>query len=162
MNFVFPTFVSNADVKGFTGFKYGNVPHPLKIRLEQCERENYEIWSVAMAPNNGWIVKKFNLKNVVLDPVMVAQSGDSLVRDDAIDAYKEFLIPLATVFTPNLSEAEALLGYELVKLRNMEKAAKDFAAFAGPFAGLWECQCAPLGADPYRGGFSNFGDLFGR
>lgn len=87
------------------------------------------LWSGELIESIAGLLKKYQLQNVVVDPVMVAQSGDSLVKDDAIDAYKEHLIPLATVFTPNLTEAAALLGYELVKLRDMEKAAKDFAVF---------------------------------
>ena len=47
---------------------------------------------------------------VVLDPVMVAKSGDKLLRDDAIVALRERLLPLATVLTPNIPEAAMLLG----------------------------------------------------
>jgi hydroxymethylpyrimidine/phosphomethylpyrimidine kinase len=50
--------------------------------------------------------------NVVLDPVMVAKSGDRLLRPEAIAALKERLLPLATVITPNLPEAAVLLGLE--------------------------------------------------
>lgn len=49
---------------------------------------------------------------VVLDPVMVAKSGDSLLSDDALDALKERLCPLATVITPNLPEAAKLLSVD--------------------------------------------------
>lgn len=47
---------------------------------------------------------------VVLDPVMVATSGDKLLEDDAIDAMKELLLPLVDVVTPNVDEAEILTG----------------------------------------------------
>ena len=46
---------------------------------------------------------------VVLDPVMVAKSGDTLLRDDAIDALRELLLPRASLITPNLPEAATLL-----------------------------------------------------
>ena len=49
-------------------------------------------------------------KRVVLDPVMVAKSGDRLLAPDAVAALRERLMPLATVITPNLPEAAALLG----------------------------------------------------
>jgi hydroxymethylpyrimidine/phosphomethylpyrimidine kinase len=49
---------------------------------------------------------------VVLDPVMVAKSGDRLLREDAVTALREALLPLATVVTPNLPEAGDLLGHE--------------------------------------------------
>jgi hydroxymethylpyrimidine/phosphomethylpyrimidine kinase len=48
---------------------------------------------------------------VVLDPVMVAKSGDRLLRAEAVDALKRALLPLATVLTPNLPEAGDLLGH---------------------------------------------------
>ena len=49
-------------------------------------------------------------KHVVLDPVMVATSGDRLLSTDAVSALRERLIPLASLITPNLPEAAALLG----------------------------------------------------
>ena len=49
-------------------------------------------------------------RHVVLDPVMVAKSGDALLRDDAVDALRSVLWPLATVITPNLPETERLTG----------------------------------------------------
>jgi len=48
--------------------------------------------------------------HVVLDPVMVATSGDKLLSEDAVDGLRRLLIPLSTLFTPNLPEAAALLG----------------------------------------------------
>ncbi|WP_423215591.1 bifunctional hydroxymethylpyrimidine kinase/phosphomethylpyrimidine kinase [Streptococcus equinus] len=49
----------------------------------------------------------------VLDPVMVATSGDRLISTEAVEALKEKLLPLATIITPNLPEAEVLFGKEL-------------------------------------------------
>lgn len=48
---------------------------------------------------------------IVLDPVMVATSGHRLLADDALDALRHRLLPLATIVTPNIPEAEALLGH---------------------------------------------------
>lgn len=55
-------------------------------------------------------LRAHNAPNIVLDPVMVAKSGDALLCDEAVDALKRELIPLATVLTPNLPEAARLLG----------------------------------------------------
>src|SRR5437868_3816977 len=52
---------------------------------------------------------KWQPKHVVLDPVMVATSGDRLLKTDAVDALRTRLIPLAALITPNLPEAAALL-----------------------------------------------------
>jgi len=65
---------------------------------------------------------------VVLDPVMIAQSGDRLLKDDAVSALKKELIPLAHVLTPNLPEAEVLLGRTLVSPAAMAEAAQDLCA----------------------------------
>ncbi len=55
------------------------------------------------------LLVSYSINHVVVDPVMYAKSGDRLTQDDAVHALKERLIPLATVLTPNLPEAEALL-----------------------------------------------------
>lgn len=55
------------------------------------------------------LIKASGLKPLVVDPVMVATSGDVLLKPDAIAAVREILIPLATVITPNLHEAARLL-----------------------------------------------------
>ncbi len=66
---------------------------------------------------------RFKAANVVLDPVMVAQSGDKLIQDDAIDAIKKRLLPVADVVTPNLPEAEVLLGRKLTGPDEIKRAA---------------------------------------
>lgn len=53
-------------------------------------------------------------KHVVLDPVMVATSGAKLLADDALDALRARLLPLATLLTPNTPEAELLLGHAII------------------------------------------------
>ncbi len=55
-------------------------------------------------------LKRYSPKHVVLDPVMVATSGDRLLAADAVDGLRAKLIPLASLITPNLPEAAALLG----------------------------------------------------
>lgn len=55
-------------------------------------------------------IEKYNIKNVVLDPVMVATSGHRLIEEEAIGALRERLLPLARVITPNIPEAEILAG----------------------------------------------------
>ncbi len=72
---------------------------------------------------------------IVVDPVMVAQSGDSLLDPDAAATLIERLIPLADLITPNLPEAERLLGYEIQGARQMIAAAEDLLKL-GPGAVL--------------------------
>lgn len=70
---------------------------------------------------------EFGVKTVVLDPVMVATSGDKLLQDEAIDALKSRLLPLASVITPNLPEAGVLLGRSIDTVAGMEQAATDLS-----------------------------------
>jgi hydroxymethylpyrimidine/phosphomethylpyrimidine kinase len=59
---------------------------------------------------------------LVVDPVMVASTGDALLSDDAVEAYEKELFPLATLITPNLDEASRLLGEQICGLESMRSA----------------------------------------
>jgi len=61
---------------------------------------------------------------LVVDPVMVATSGDSLLRDDAVDVMVARLFPLATLITPNVPEAQRLTGMEITTVGEMREAAE--------------------------------------
>lgn len=63
--------------------------------------------------------------HIVLDPVMIATSGDRLLADDAVDALRRRLLPMASVITPNLPEAEFLLGRTIPDLDAMRRACDD-------------------------------------
>ncbi|OLO26924.1 bifunctional hydroxymethylpyrimidine kinase/phosphomethylpyrimidine kinase [Alkalihalophilus pseudofirmus] len=70
-------------------------------------------------------LKQYNVENIVVDPVMIAKGGASLLQDAAVDALVTKLLPLATVITPNLPEAAKVLGIkEMTTLEEMESAAK--------------------------------------
>ena len=69
-------------------------------------------------------IREHRLKNLVVDPVMVAKSGDLLLRPEAIEALKSRLIPLATIVTPNLPEAEQLTGIHEIGLEALREAAR--------------------------------------
>ena len=69
-------------------------------------------------------IRQHRLQNLVVDPVMVAKGGDLLLRQDAIDTLRSRLLPLATIVTPNLPEAEQLTGIRGTRLQNLKDAAK--------------------------------------
>lgn len=108
--------------------------------------------------NIGRIARFFadhpNIK-LVVDPVMVASSGKRLLQPDAIECLKEELLPLATVVTPNLDEAEILLDRPLRSPDEMERAARELAeryhttalVKGGHLAGneLYDVLCEPNG-----------------
>ncbi|NLX19748.1 MAG: bifunctional hydroxymethylpyrimidine kinase/phosphomethylpyrimidine kinase [Desulfobulbus sp.] len=74
-------------------------------------------------------LKRFHPPAIVLDPVMVAQSGDKLLQNEAIDALKKELIPLVHLITPNIPEAAVLLDRELSDTAAIEQAAVELASF---------------------------------
>ncbi|MGH6900616.1 MAG: bifunctional hydroxymethylpyrimidine kinase/phosphomethylpyrimidine kinase [Geminicoccaceae bacterium] len=69
--------------------------------------------SVIEAVTDG--LRRHGARRIVVDPVMVAKSGDRLLREDAVSVLRKRLLPLATVITPNLPEAAVLLGTEVVR-----------------------------------------------
>jgi hydroxymethylpyrimidine/phosphomethylpyrimidine kinase len=69
----------------------------------------------------------YNIRNVVLDPVMVATSGDKLLQDEAISTLKNELIPLARVVTPNIPEAEILLGEKIERQDDLKRVVKQLS-----------------------------------
>lgn len=73
-------------------------------------------------------IKKYAPPFVVYDTVMVSTSGHRLIDEDVMECIEKTLIPLATLITPNLHEAEALLRREIESFEDMEKAAKELAA----------------------------------
>jgi len=80
-------------------------------------------------------MKFYGVKNLVVDPVMVATSGADLSNSESVKALKETLIPLASVVTPNVPEAEVLSGTKITCQNNMVEAAKKINS---------ECGCAVL------------------
>jgi len=70
------------------------------------------------------ILKKYKLKNIVLDPVMVAKSGTKLINNSSIKYLKKLLLPMSNLVTPNIPEAETLTGYSISNKEDMIKAAK--------------------------------------
>ena len=69
-------------------------------------------------------LKEYQMDKLVVDPVMVATSGDRLISEDAVAALKELLLPLAAVITPNIPEAEVLSGLTIRGPEDMEQAAR--------------------------------------
>ena len=65
----------------------------------------------------------YGAANIVVDPVMVATSGARLIGEEAVDTLKERLLPMATVLTPNIPEAEVLSGMDVRTAEDMERAA---------------------------------------
>ena len=74
-------------------------------------------------------LRAHRLTRLVVDPVMVAKSGDRLLREDAVAALRDLLLPLAAVVTPNAPEASILAGLEVVDDASAREAARRIHAF---------------------------------
>jgi hydroxymethylpyrimidine/phosphomethylpyrimidine kinase len=84
---------------------------------------------IGMVSSSGLIetiaakLNEYHAENIVVDPVMVATSGSKLISDDAIETLKTNLLPIATVLTPNIPEAEVLSGMSIKTADDMIRAA---------------------------------------
>ena len=74
-------------------------------------------------------INERQIRDFVLDPVMVATSGDKLILEDTTKALIEKLIPLARIITPNLDEAETILDKKITTIDELKKAAVDLLEF---------------------------------
>lgn len=74
-------------------------------------------------------VKRHVFNRLVVDPVMIAKGGAPLLQDTAVDALKTFLLPLATVVTPNVPEAEVLTGLTIRSFNDRLEAARRMLAY---------------------------------
>jgi hydroxymethylpyrimidine/phosphomethylpyrimidine kinase len=86
------------------------------------------LFSAAIIQTVAERVQHWNIQKLVVDPVMVAKSGDRLLQEEAIDALKQHLLPLAYVITPNLGEASVLAGFEVNDKPAMQEAARAIHA----------------------------------
>jgi len=68
-------------------------------------------------------LREYEIRKLVVDPVMISTSGAALLNPDAIAALRRMLLPLALVITPNTDEAQMLTGKKIVNLEDMEEAA---------------------------------------
>jgi hydroxymethylpyrimidine/phosphomethylpyrimidine kinase len=75
------------------------------------------------------MLKPQQLVNLVVDPVMIAKSGQALLKTDAIEAVKKQLFPLALLVTPNIHEAQQLSGIKILSLADARRAAKVIHGF---------------------------------
>ncbi|MBF0117234.1 MAG: bifunctional hydroxymethylpyrimidine kinase/phosphomethylpyrimidine kinase [Desulfobacterales bacterium] len=129
------TALTAQNTKGVTGIH----PVPLDFIEKQFEAIasdiNIETVKLGMLYSKDIVdliaqkIIKYKIKKVVLDPVMVAQSGDSLFLDNLNTAIIEKLLPLATIVTPNLYEASVLLNEKINDISDMEVAAKKLAKY---------------------------------
>jgi hydroxymethylpyrimidine/phosphomethylpyrimidine kinase len=114
-------------VKGIISIPIENLQKQITMVLDDIGTDSVKIGmlhNINVIKNVYKILKKYNLKNIVLDPVMIAKGGTRLINNNSISYLKKLLIPLCDVITPNIPEAEVLTGYSILNKEDMIKAAK--------------------------------------
>ena len=127
------TALTAQNTTGVTGI-FETTPEFLAAQLDAVFTDIYpdavKIGMVSSAPLIRTIAERlrfYEAKHIVVDPVMVATSGSRLLRDDAMQALTEQLLPLAEVVTPNIPEAELLSGLPITDAAGMEAAARKIS-----------------------------------
>ena len=125
------TATTAQNTQGVTDIHAIPVPHIIKQMEAVFDDIRFGAVKIGMLHSSEVIqavqntLEKYNITNIVLDPVMIATSGDKLITDEAIQSLKDFL-PKVTLITPNIPEAELLVGHS-ISLENMEESAKKLA-----------------------------------
>jgi len=101
-------------------------------------------------------IKRYSLKNLVIDPVTVSSSGRSLVEDGTLSAIREQLFPLAKMITPNIHEASVLTGIAIKDVAQMEEAAKELRKMGPENVVITGGHLEGEALDLYYDGFSFF------
>lgn len=111
------TSQNTVGVRGVYGMPAHVVESQLRAVLDDIAVDAVKIGMVGsaeVAELIGRVLVEYGVRNIVLDPVLVATSGDELSGGDAMEAILKFLVPIATVVTPNLEEAYRLSGESIV------------------------------------------------
>ncbi len=123
------TATTAQNTQGVTDIHAIPVPHIIKQLEAVFDDITFDAVKIGMLHSEEVIkavantLEKYQAKNIVLDPVMIATSGDKLITNEAINSLKSFL-PKVTLVTPNIPEAELLVGHS-INLENQEDSAKE-------------------------------------
>lgn len=110
------------------------VKEQMKAVFADCEVDAVKIGMLGTRENVLVIAEllgEMGSPNVVVDPVFESTDGTPLLETSAIPVFKDLLLPLATIVTPNISEASALAGFPIGSIADMKQAAKEIKAL-GP------------------------------
>ena len=114
-------------INGITPIPTKNVQKQIVMVLEDIGADAVKIGmlhNVSIIKCVYKILKKYKLKKIVLDPVMIAKSGARLINKSSVKYLRKLLIPLADLVTPNIPEAEVLTGYSISNKQDMVRAGK--------------------------------------
>jgi len=136
------TAITAITAQNTTGVK-SIVPIPPKEIFNQISFSVQDIKpnsvKIGMLQNVGVIkevikaIKKYKLKNIIIDPVMVAKGGHRLISNSSINYLRKKLLPYALLVTPNIPEAETLIKKRIQTLEDVIKAGKEILKFGPKF-----------------------------
>ena len=136
------TAITAITAQNTTGVK-SIVPVPPKEIFNQISFSVQDIKpnsvKIGMLQNVGVIkevikaIKKYKLKNIIIDPVMVAKGGHRLISNSSINYLRKKLLPFALLVTPNIPEAETLIKKRIHTLEDVIKAGKEILKFGPKF-----------------------------
>ena len=136
------TAITAITAQNTTGVK-SIVPVPPKEIFNQISFSVQDIKpnsvKIGMLQNVGVIkevikaIKKYKLKNIIIDPVMVAKGGHRLISNSSINYLRKKLLPYALLVTPNIPEAETLIKKRIKTLEDIIKAGKEILKFGPKF-----------------------------
>ena len=136
------TAITAITAQNTTGVK-SIVPVPPKEIFNQISFSVQDITpnsvKIGMLQNVGVIkevikaIKKYKLKNIIIDPVMVAKGGHRLISNSSINYLRKKLLPYALLVTPNIPEAETLIKKRIQTLEDVIKAGKEILKFGPKF-----------------------------
>lgn len=136
------TAITAITAQNTTGVK-SIVPVPPKEIFNQISFSVQDIKpnsvKIGMLQNVGVIkevikaIKKYKLKNIIIDPVMVAKGGHRLISNSSINYLRKKLLPYALLVTPNIPEAETLIKKRIHTLEDVIKAGKEILKFGPKF-----------------------------
>lgn len=131
------TAITSQNTRGVFGIHEvpaDEVARQIHVVLEDIGADAVKTGMLAAAPIIEAVaaeLRRFDTKNLVVDPVMIAKSGDALLQESARDALTRDLLPLALVVTPNVPEAEVLSGVKISAEADLRAAAERIHAL-GP------------------------------
>jgi hydroxymethylpyrimidine/phosphomethylpyrimidine kinase len=123
------TATTAQNTQGVTDIHPIPVPHIIKQLEAVLDDIDFKAVKIGMLHSSEVIeavretLARYGVRNIVLDPVMIATSGDKLITDDAVESLKSFLAEV-TLITPNIPEAELLIGHK-IDIDNIEDSAKE-------------------------------------
>ncbi|NGP45913.1 bifunctional hydroxymethylpyrimidine kinase/phosphomethylpyrimidine kinase [Bacillaceae bacterium SIJ1] len=124
-------------VRSFVNMETSFIEDQLKAVFEDLPPHAVKTGMLSAVPVievTAHVLKTEQVKNYVMDPVMVAKSGDALLAEDARSSLLNELLPLATVVTPNIPEAEEMVGQSITTIEHMKDAAKKLVEVYGATA----------------------------